>query len=117
MSPRSRILSMLALVALLSLPPHRLPAQTSMGTVTGSVTDASNANVPDVIIRVKNADTGVTVETSTSSGGVYNVPSLVPGSYSVEAEKAGFDQPLVQPVAILASQTSTVDIHLQVGKV
>jgi hypothetical protein len=97
--------------------PHRLSAQTGMGAVTGRVTDASNTNVPDATIRVKNANTGVTVQTSTSSGGVYNVPSLVPGSYSVEAEKAGFEKTLVQSVAILASQTTTVDIHLQVGKV
>ena len=111
------MLPVLALAPLLCLLPNRLPAQTSMGTVTGSVTDASNSAVPDVIVRVKNADTGVTVQTSTSSGGVYNAPSLVPGSYSVEAEKAGFDKTLVQPVTILASQTTTVDIHLQVGVV
>jgi hypothetical protein len=92
-------------------------AQTSMGTITGSVTDASNSNVPDVIVRVKNADTGVTAQTSTSSGGVFNVTALIPGDYTVEAEKAGFDKTLVQSVTVLASQTTTVDIHLQVGKV
>ena len=34
-------------------------------TVTGSVSDASAAILPDVIVRVKNLDTGVTVQTST----------------------------------------------------
>jgi len=98
-------------------PSHGLIAQTSMGALTGSVTDAAGSTVPETAIRVKNLDTGVVIQTSTSSAGVYNVPSLIPGSYSVEAEKAGFDKTLVQSVTVFASQVSTVDIKMQVGKV
>ncbi|MDQ2947807.1 MAG: carboxypeptidase-like regulatory domain-containing protein [Acidobacteriota bacterium] len=83
--------------------------------MTGSVTDASAAILPDVIVRVKNLDTGVTVQTSTSADGVYNVTSLIPGEYSVEAVKTGFDKTIVQPVTISATQTTTVDIHMTVG--
>lgn len=105
------------MVAMIASLPHHLSAQTGMGTLTGSVTDASSANVPAVAIRVKNVDTGVTVQTASSTGGVYNVPSLIPGTYTVEAEKQGFDKVLVSSVVIQASQTTNVDVRLRVGAV
>ncbi|HWB95359.1 MAG TPA: TonB-dependent receptor, partial [Bryobacteraceae bacterium] len=93
-----------------------MSGQTSMGTLTGSVTDVSGAAVVGASIRVTNVATGVNIETTTTGAGVYNVTSLVPGTYQVSAEKPGFEKTVVDKVTILASQTVTVDMHLSVGK-
>ena len=106
----------LSTIGLLCIAPVAVVGQTSFGSLTGTVTDGSGAVVPNVTIRVKNTETGVTSETSTDGAGLYNVPSLVPGPYTVEAEKSGFEKTLVGSVVILSTQTATVDIKIRVGQ-
>src|SRR6266536_1923111 len=64
--------------------------QTETATLTGTVTDASGAVVPDAEVLVKNADTNVATTTTTNHAGVYLVPSLRPGRYLVVVSKSGF---------------------------
>jgi Carboxypeptidase regulatory-like domain len=105
----------LVVFCLLVLIGPQLRSQTSNGDLTGTVSDVSGANIPGVTIRVKNIATDVSIETTSSSGGLYNVTSLIPGSYNIECEKQGFEKTLVQQVAVQASQTTTVDIKMRVG--
>ena len=65
-------------------------AQTPTGTIQGAVQDASGALVPDVKIRVININTNEARELRTDSAGRYVQPYLLPGTYSVMAEKTGF---------------------------
>ncbi len=106
----------LSAIGLYCTAPGYLVAQTSYGSLTGAVTDISGGVVADVVVRVKNVDTGVTVQTATTGAGLYNVTSLVPGQYTVEAEKSGFEKTLVGSVTILSSQTATIDITIKVGQ-
>ncbi|HEY3458696.1 MAG TPA: carboxypeptidase-like regulatory domain-containing protein, partial [Bryobacteraceae bacterium] len=46
------------------------------GTITGTITDPGNANVPDARVTVKNAATGLTQAVTTGSDGIYTVPYL-----------------------------------------
>jgi tetratricopeptide (TPR) repeat protein len=61
-------------------------AQFSSG-FQGTVTDRSSGVVPGVVIRVMNTETGVQREVVSSESGVYVVPSLNPGIYTLEALK------------------------------
>src|SRR5690349_9719397 len=56
----------------------------------GTVTDKSGGVVPGVTIRVTNVNTGVSREVTSSESGVYVVPSLNPGTYTIQALKDGF---------------------------
>src|ERR1700676_1972201 len=66
-----------------------LRAQTVTGTILGNVLDASGSAVPNAEITATNQDTGAARTTTSTSDGVYTVPSLLAGRYSVEARAQG----------------------------
>lgn len=67
-------------------------AQVSTSSVTGVVTDASGAVVPNAKVEATNEATGVVYQTTTSDSGKYSLPSLIPGTYSVTVTAAGFQK-------------------------
>src|ERR1019366_4440347 len=91
--------------------------QVERGTIAGTVRDASGAVVPDVSITVKNVATGVEFKTTTSQGGEYVAPNLIPGEYSITASKQGFTTLDRTGVALHVYDRLEVDLALQVGTV
>lgn len=65
-------------------------AQTVTGTIEGHVTDPAGAVIPDVVITVRGADTGLTRATRTNAGGYYQLGFLPLEPYEVSAEFQGF---------------------------
>jgi hypothetical protein len=88
---------------------------TSTGALTGTVTDASGAVVPNVTVTVTSADTGQVRTTTTSANGSYNVGLLPPGSYRVRFDAAGFKEAEVPSATIVVTETATLNQSLQVG--
>src|ERR1700693_1826775 len=94
----------------------RLSAQTSYGTIAGTVTDASGAAVGDAEVTITNIASGEKRVQSTSSDGFYNFVNLIPGTYRVEAEKSGFKRAVHTDVIVDVDQTVRIDLTLQVGE-
>jgi hypothetical protein len=67
-----------------------LLAQDPRGSITGQVTDSSNALIPGVTVRAVNQETNVAVTAHSNEQGAYEVLYLNPGAYRLEAELAGF---------------------------
>src|SRR5665213_4058446 len=65
-------------------------AQASGGTISGTVTDVTNAIIPNAQITIKNLGTGEKRTLNTDKAGFYNAPSLLPGHYQVSATAPGF---------------------------
>ncbi|HEX3875689.1 MAG TPA: carboxypeptidase regulatory-like domain-containing protein [Bryobacteraceae bacterium] len=65
-------------------------AQVVTATLTGTVTDASGAVVPEATVVATETSTGVSRTTATGAEGVYTMPFLPPGTYRVEIQKGGF---------------------------
>ena len=65
-------------------------AQVEQGTITGSVTDQSDALVAGAQVTVRNVRTGVKAVTRTNTDGYYSAPYLPPGEYEVSVENSGF---------------------------
>ena len=84
-------------------------------TVQGEVRDPSNAVVPGAAVKVTNVNTGVSETTSTNQSGYYSVPSLIPGSYTVDATARGFQTALYKDLILNVNQTARVDFSLQTG--
>ena len=97
--------------------PKLLHAQTSFGTILGSVADSSEAAIPKVTITVTNVQTGVARQTTTNEDGQYRIESLIPGVYSVKAEQTGFKIAEVKSVELSIATTLTVNIVMQVGAI
>jgi outer membrane receptor protein involved in Fe transport len=93
----------------------RLRAQNrTLGEIQGSVTDASGASIVGAQISLTNTLTGVVTQATTDSGGIYDLNSLVPGTYTITVIKQGF-KTFVQPGVLLRAEAISVNASLAVG--
>jgi hypothetical protein len=90
-------------------------AQTVTGSVTGEVTDASGAVVPNATVIATNVGTGVKSTTPTNGQGVYTLRFLPIGEYSVEIDAKGFTPRKFKPFALEIDQTVKLNAALAVG--
>ncbi len=94
-----------------------LPAQTITGTVTGTVTDPSGAIVPRVKVTATNTATNVKNSIESSESGVFSIPFLSVGDYTIAAEATGFKKSVVGPFKLEVNQVVRIDVALQVGTI
>ena len=87
------------------------------GNITGTVRDPQGAAVPKAEITLTEEKTGATRTVTTNDDGFYNVPSLIPGVYTITTSPAGFKKTIVPNVELHVSENKTVNIELQVGQV
>jgi outer membrane receptor protein involved in Fe transport len=105
----------LCLLLLASLLAPSAKAQNSnTGELKGAVLDSSGAVMPGVAISIKEINTGVVTPTATNQSGLYDVPFLSPGSYTVTFSKQGF-RDFVRSGIVLQIETLEIDATLQVG--
>src|ERR1019366_5933090 len=90
-------------------------AQTSMGRISGTVTDSSDASVVDAKVTVVNVDTRATRTAATESNGFYTVTNLAIGNYTLEVAKQGFKTASHSGVQLSADARVSVDFRLEVG--
>jgi hypothetical protein len=93
-----------------------LLAQEYRATVVGSVTDPSGAAVPKASITITNTESGVSSKTETNQEGVYQVPYLLPGVYSLEAVAPGFKTHHRSPIELRVDDKARIDVALEVGR-
>src|SRR5581483_8278112 len=87
------------------------------GTITGTVTDAAGAAIPGASVKIINPATGLQQSTTTGNDGIYTVPYLPVGRYTVSATKEGFRVAARSGVAVEVATTAKVDLQLEVGAV
>lgn len=104
-----------AVAAIAWVGPLWLNAQVSTGAIIGTVKDPNGGLLPNVNIRVRSVETGVTRGTKADSNGEYRVPSLPPGSYDVEAALQGFSTQVRSGISVTVSATAKVDFVLSIG--
>lgn len=92
-------------------------AQSSFGTLTGNITDSSGAAVPGAQVTITNAATSEQRKVTTSTEGVYQLLSLPPGQYSLDAEAQGFKHFRQTPVEVQVAQSTHLDVKLAIGAV
>ncbi|HWC00885.1 MAG TPA: carboxypeptidase-like regulatory domain-containing protein, partial [Bryobacteraceae bacterium] len=91
--------------------------QGAVGTLNGSVLDAAGAVVPGATVTAVDNATGVESRTTATSAGVYTMPYLPAGTYTLRVTAAGFRRSTAENVTLRAAQTLTVNIKLEVGQV
>ena len=92
-------------------------AQRDLGTLTGTVTDASGRAVAGATITITETSTGQVYTLNSSEGGDYTRPALPPGTYTVMAEAAGFRKTSQENVQVTAGSRVGIDLTLQVGSI
>lgn len=103
----------LALVlSFLSLPAH---AQGLLGKIVGTVTDQTGASIGGAEVRANNRGTNLTVSAATQANGLYEIPNLPIGSYTVTFTKAGFGTEVHREIVVSGSRATTINVALTVG--
>jgi Carboxypeptidase regulatory-like domain len=92
-----------------------LYAQIRSGTITGTVEDQSGAIIADAEVVVTDTGTNITFPAKTTQAGLYTVPYLAAGTYSVSITKTGFESYQASGVHVDSSETVRIDAKLQVG--
>lgn len=85
--------------------------------IQGVVLDSQGNTIADATVTLTNNDTNKNTQINSDSAGVYNFLSLPPGSYTLEAEKAGFKKQTLQDVIVAGERTQGINITLEVGDV
>jgi hypothetical protein len=102
---------------LCALLPMSARAQQTLGAINGTVTDASNAVVPQAQVQAKNLGTGLTVNATTQNDGSYDIVDLPIGTYSVTITKQGFKTEVHSNILVRGNLATTVNAVLQPGEV
>jgi hypothetical protein len=89
--------------------------QTTFGSIVGTVTDVSNAIIPQVKVTLTNLDTSEQRSTVTAADGLYEFVSLLPGRYRLDAEKSNFKHTTRELVTVQVENRVKIDLTLEVG--
>jgi len=91
-------------------------SQGSAGRILGSITDQTGAVIPGVIVAIRDVDRGTVRTLATDEAGAYNAPNLLPGTYTIRVELAGFTTVERQNIKLEVGQDIRVDVALQAGE-
>src|SRR6202049_3048879 len=94
----------------------QLFAQGNAGRILGGVTDQSGGAVVGATINIIDTQRNLTRTVTTDSAGEYNVPNLLPSTYTVRAAIPGFKTAERSGVMLEVNQDLRVDLTLQPGE-
>ncbi|MGH9203186.1 MAG: carboxypeptidase regulatory-like domain-containing protein, partial [Vicinamibacterales bacterium] len=113
-SLRPRVLLFLFAIAFMNT--TSLPAQTTTGSLRGTVTDASGAVLPGVTVELNSrAQIGGMQTVTTDRNGQYRFQNLSPGEYSMKVALDGFKSVVREGLRVEVSRTFDVNFSLEVG--
>lgn len=108
---------LLIFVTLMALVPGIVYGQASTGTLTGTVTDPNGAAIAGATVSVQNLATSLVLTATTTPAGLYVIPNLPPGEYSVSATMQGFKKFQQTGITIQIASTATLNIRMALGKI
>ncbi|MGB7190014.1 MAG: TonB-dependent receptor, partial [Acidobacteriaceae bacterium] len=85
------------------------------GAISGNVYDPGNRVVAKAQVLATNEATGVSRSVITSAEGVFRVPLLPPGSYSLQVSATGFGLRTVHSIIVPVSETTSVNVRLSIA--
>ncbi len=87
------------------------------GVISGTVTDPTGASTPNAEVTITNTGTREARVARTNGQGLYVVPSLRPGAYTLSVRAAGFKTYSRTGILLAADQRLTVSVELQLGAI
>src|SRR5215475_14140946 len=105
------IVMVVAYLTIVSLP-QCIAAQTTAGSITGTLIDPAAAVVPDAAVILLNPDRNTTTQTKTDAAGRFVFPIVLPGRYTITAEAVGFKK-IERSNVVLSANTALALGNLQ----
>src|SRR2546425_3885808 len=93
-----------------------LLAQANFGRILGTVTDQTGAVLPGAPISIIDKDRGLARTVTSDEAGLYNAPTLIPGTYTVRVEFPGFKTLDRGNVVVEVGSEIRVDLTIEPGQ-
>jgi hypothetical protein len=90
-------------------------AQSTFGTIVGTIKDSTGALMPGSVITIENVGTSVKRSAVADENGSYSFPNLEPGTYKLTIMAPGFQVAEYTNVQLLARQTIRIDGQMAVA--
>src|SRR5262245_39016930 len=115
---KTQFMQKLALLTItfLSLPSIALP-QTFAGTLSGHVTDSSQAMIASATLTLTNQNTGFVYTVNSDETGSYRFLNVTPGVYTLTIEKDGFSKHKIDNISVSVAEQSIYEITLKPGNI
>ncbi len=88
-------------------------AQTTTGSLSGTVIDQKESVVPGATVTLTNNATGAERTAETSSNGTFDFQALQPGTYIATVEAAGFKRAVVRDIVVSVASSAQVCISVR----
>ncbi len=90
-------------------------AQSTFGSIRGTVTDATGASVPGSTVTLRSTDEGSQLTSTSDNAGVFSFQNLKPGKYALTIDHAGFAESKVTAISLDARQDLRLPITLGIA--
>ena len=105
------------IIGLILLPARYALAQVSTANVAGLVEDSTGARIPDANVKLINNLTGAENDSKTNHVGIFLLPDVIPGAYTLQIERDGFATVQFTGLVLNVADTKNFVIRMQVGNV
>ena len=102
-------------LALLIVIPVAVLAQSSGGTIRGTITDPSGAVIQGAVVNIVQTSTGETRRLQSNSAGLYDAPNLPIGTYGITTMARGFSTAERTGIEVRVGSERIVDVELAIG--
>ncbi len=93
-----------------------MAGQAATASLSGTVTDASGASIPEATVTARNNGTGLSRSAVSDGQGHFSLPDLAIGDYEVQATKMGFQTVVRKGVNLTVGAAPVADFQLPVGQ-
>lgn len=106
-----------ALVLMTGLITGMARAQSTTGTISGTVKDSTGAILPGVTVNIKHLQTSQVRGVDTSTDGRFRATSLAVGDYELTAQLQGFKTEVRSGITLTLGREAVIDFTLQLGDI
>ena len=89
--------------------------QSTFGSVSGTVKDATGAAVPDAQVTLTSTATDAKQTFTTDQNGLYSFVNVSPGEYTVDVDKTGFKRYKRSAFDLQVQQSARIDATMEIG--
>jgi hypothetical protein len=104
------------LFALLCVSNSRLDAQSTFGSIRGTVQDSSGASIPDTQIALHSIDENTDRTVTSDATGAYAFENVLANRYSIRARHDGFTETMVSGITLAARQDLRYTIQMKISE-
>ena len=91
-------------------------SQEVTASITGTISDPSGAAVPGATVTATSVERGQNYTAETNDSGLYRIPQLPVGSYTLKIEKQGFAVATHPAFVLTLNQVARIDVAMRVGQ-